>query len=199
MATMCCPFRQTAAMPAGDGRVCSRSRLDAQGTLFAYRHRVKPRTPIVPSELPSIPPPPRVARVDPISCVTGRSEPSVEPTRSPSSSEVDGRERSVSTEPRRNAERPSIDCLLARAQALADSLKVNDPRGRLLQIALMRRDFTLLHAVVSRSDASYSRQARTTWRPSKAGQIVMRITRPSNAPRRVPPHRSIPPRPIRGN
>lgn len=121
-----------------------------------------------------------------------------DPTSPGASGEVPESKDSVLMPPQSASDRPRIDCLLERAQALSESMNVNDPRGRLLQIALMRRDFILLHAVVSKADASYSRQTRTTWRPSKAGQVVMRITRPSTAPRRVPPHRSIPPRFVRG-
>lgn len=150
------------------------------------------------SELPSIPPPPRVARVEAISCVEARPEADTDPTIPGISGKVAESKDSALREPQQGSDRPRIDCLLERAQALSESLNINDPRGRLLQIALMRRDFILLHAVVSKSDASYSRQTRTTWRPSKAGQVVMRITRPSTAPRRVLPHRSIPPRSIRG-
>jgi len=44
--------------------------------------------------------------------------------------------------------RPHLEELLTRADELARALRIRDPRGHLLQVALMRRDRTLLEAVV---------------------------------------------------
>lgn len=44
--------------------------------------------------------------------------------------------------------RPDLEDLLTRADELARTLRIRDPRGHLLQVALMRRDRTLLEAVV---------------------------------------------------
>ncbi len=45
--------------------------------------------------------------------------------------------------------RPSLEALLGEAESLANALSVSDPRGRLLQVALLRRDYTLLEAILS--------------------------------------------------
>lgn len=53
----------------------------------------------------------------------------------------------VTIEPAR--QRPSLECLLAEAEALANLFSVSDPRGRLLQVALLRRDYTLIEAILN--------------------------------------------------
>jgi hypothetical protein len=45
-------------------------------------------------------------------------------------------------------QRPSLEGLLAQAEYLANTLSVSDPRGQLLQVALLRRDHTLIEAIV---------------------------------------------------
>jgi hypothetical protein len=62
--------------------------------------------------------------------------------------------------------RPSLEGLLQRAESLARSMLICDPTARLLQIALLRRDHTLLDAVVRNADSVYARQCSATWRPA---------------------------------
>lgn len=80
--------------------------------------------------------------------------------------------------------RPSLEGLLRRAEALAQSMTISDPRGRLLQIALLRRDHTLLDAVVRSADSGYARQSSATWRPSANRVAAKRSVLPPALPRR---------------
>jgi hypothetical protein len=59
-----------------------------------------------------------------------------------------------------------LEVVLRRAELLARSMTISDPRGRLLQVALVRRDHTLLDAIVRSIDNEFARQYCATWRPS---------------------------------
>jgi hypothetical protein len=55
-----------------------------------------------------------------------------------------------------------LEWLLSRAESLANVLTVSDPRGRLLQVALLRRDHTLLAAIVDAIDLGLPVRLRST-------------------------------------
>ncbi len=89
--------------------------------------------------------------------------------------------------PSSSPRRPPLEKLLERAEGLARVLTVGDPRGRLLQIALLRRDHTLLDAVVrtietklpkTRGEAAAQSRTLATVRPP-----------PTRRPGRRPPPR----------
>jgi hypothetical protein len=91
----------------------------------------------------------------------------------------------ASRRPEPAPKRPSLEGLLRHAEILAQSMAVSDPRGRLLQIALLRRDHTLLDAVVRSADASSVRQSRATWRPlCKRPKAARSVVPPSLSRRR---------------
>ncbi|HEY5957386.1 MAG TPA: hypothetical protein VIV60_12560 [Polyangiaceae bacterium] len=121
------------------------------------------------NDLLRLPLPPRPARVD----LAGDGHPT---------SEVRAVARPVNTQPNEpgslrptyvlpqtrepSPNRPPIEVLLKRAEVLARSMTISDPRGRLLQVALVRRDHTLLDAIVRSIDTEFARQCCATWRPS---------------------------------
>ena len=99
--------------------------------------------------------------------------------------------------PAESPRRPSLEILLGRAESLANALSISDPRGRLLQIALLRRDHTLLEAIVRTVDVALATKQRastaprgtarsTTVRPGKPLQPMRRrrTDRPATISRR---------------
>ena len=99
--------------------------------------------------------------------------------------------------PAESPRRPSLEILLGRAESLANALSISDPRGRLLQIALLRRDHTLLEAIVRTVDVALATKQRastaprgtarsTTVRPGKPPQPMRRrrTDRPATISRR---------------
>lgn len=92
--------------------------------------------------------------------------------------------------------RPSLEVLLHRAESLAHSLSISDPKGRLLQVALLRRDHTLLEAIVKTVDGSLpthrpaigrATNRAATIRPGRNSQVRRRphAEHPIPAPRRA--------------
>jgi hypothetical protein len=49
---------------------------------------------------------------------------------------------------------PGLDLKISRAQMVLGRLAANDPRARLLQVAVLRRDEILLEALLHRLDAA---------------------------------------------
>lgn len=140
-------------------------------------------------ELVRLPKPPRTARVDlpgnehSESGILPIAARVMEPTSLTPASLLP--ELASSRRPEPAPKRPSLEGLLRRAEILAQSMAVSDPRGRLLQVALLRRDHTLLDAVVRSADSSYVRQSRATWRPlCKRTKATRSVMPPSLSPRR---------------
>jgi hypothetical protein len=81
--------------------------------------------------------------------------------------------------PRPSLVRPSLERLLRRAEQLARELSISDPDGRLLQVALLRRDHTLLDACVRNADARIS--VRSAAHSSVPGSSVLGSSVPGSS------------------
>ena len=147
------------------------------------------------SDLLKLPRPPRPARVT----IDGSEEPP------PQNTDVTGSGVAAAEVTPNQGPLPKhclLEKLLLRAEGLARSLSISDPRGRLLQIALLRRDHVLLDAVVrsaeassqANTDAASLRQSSATWRP-RAPATVRKPTTPSHVrPRRMTERPTLTPR-----
>jgi len=93
-------------------------------------------------------------------------------------------DKSLRLAPEPTLGRHSMEVLLGRAEHLARSMLISDPRGRLLQIAMLRRDHALLDAVVRNIDVVYARQCRATWRPTDSRAGAPRVVSTAGSSRR---------------
>lgn len=89
---------------------------------------------------------------------------------------------STGLRPELAARRPSLEALLNQAESLANALSVSDPRGRLLQIALLRRDYTLIEAVLT--TLGRQTQPSRTQRPRPTQSQLAATMRPQGSARR---------------
>jgi hypothetical protein len=150
------------------------------GTRFAGRAPVARSARLEDVELLHLPRPPRPANVDLAGSDHPNSEvvPVMPPVRraSPIAPVPLLPALPSSHRPEPIPKRPPLEGLLQRAENLARSMTISDPGGRLLQIALIRRDHTLLDAVVRSVDAAYARQRCATWRPTSKRAATVRAT-----------------------